>query len=160
MDDSGGEKKHMVDVLTETQALFAGFSIGDFFPEWKWLNTVTGLNRRLTKNLEELKTVCNEIIEEHVKEKEGEDFVDVLLRVQKRTDLEVPITDDNLKALVLVSIHKICLYGKKQKTKSLCLSKKTKNLSQYYGLCLECLYFDGIQFNWIELNPNITFGNL
>ncbi|GKG31956.1 hypothetical protein Tco_0426906, partial [Tanacetum coccineum] len=30
-----------------------------------------------------------------------EDFVDVLLRVQKQHDLEVPITDDNLKALVL-----------------------------------------------------------
>ena len=127
MDDSGGEKKHMVDVLTETQALFAGFSIGDFFPEWKWLNTVTGLNRRLTKNLEELKTVCNEIIEEHLKEKkEGEDFVDVLLRVQKRTDLEVAITDDNLKALVLVSIHKICLYGKKTKNKKSVFQKHNK----------------------------------
>ncbi|CAN1295317.1 Costunolide synthase [Linum perenne] len=30
-----------------------------------------------------------------------EDFVDVLLDVQKRDDLDVPITDDNLKALVL-----------------------------------------------------------
>ncbi|WJZ81522.1 hypothetical protein VitviT2T_001361 [Vitis vinifera] len=104
MDDSEGEKKHMVDVLTETQALFAGFCIGDFFPDWKWLNSITGLNRRLRKNLEELIAVCNEIIEEHVNEKkEREDFVGVLLRVQKRKDLEVAITDDNLKALVLVS---------------------------------------------------------
>ena len=31
MDDFEGEKKHMVDVLTETQALFVGFCIGDFF---------------------------------------------------------------------------------------------------------------------------------
>ena len=44
MDDSEGEKKHMVDVLTETQALFAGFCIGDFFLDWKWLNSITGLN--------------------------------------------------------------------------------------------------------------------
>lgn len=29
-----------------------------------------------------------------------------------------------------------------------------------FTLCLESLYFDGIQCNWIELNPNITFGNL
>ena len=29
-----------------------------------------------------------------------------------------------------------------------------------FTLCLESLYFDGIQFNWIELNPNITFGNV
>ncbi|KAJ9709673.1 hypothetical protein PVL29_001245 [Vitis rotundifolia] len=102
MDDSEGEKKHIVDVLTETQALFGGFCIGDFFPDWKWLNTITGFNRRLRKNLEDLIAVYNEIIEEHVnEEKEREDFVGVLLRVQKRKDLEVAITDDNMKAIVL-----------------------------------------------------------
>ncbi|KAF2286557.1 hypothetical protein GH714_017643 [Hevea brasiliensis] len=36
-------------------------------------------------------------------------FVDVLLRVQKRKDLEVPITDDNLKALVLVSYDQVLI---------------------------------------------------
>ncbi|KAL6350165.1 hypothetical protein AAG906_004105 [Vitis piasezkii] len=78
--------------------MYLGFQYS--FQDWKWLNTITGLNRRLRKNLEELIAVCNEIIEEHVNEKkEREDFVDVLLRVQKRKDLEVAITDDNLKAL-------------------------------------------------------------
>lgn len=32
----------------------------------------------------------------------GEDFVDVLIRVQRREDLVVPITDDKLKAFDLV----------------------------------------------------------
>ncbi|KAL3511395.1 hypothetical protein ACH5RR_030796 [Cinchona calisaya] len=35
---------------------------------------------------------------------EKKDFVDVLLRVQKQDDLEVPITDNNLEALVLRNV--------------------------------------------------------
>ncbi|KDP26737.1 hypothetical protein JCGZ_17895 [Jatropha curcas] len=101
-----GKEGKMVNVLTETQALFAGFCIGDFFPDWEWVNSVSGYKKRLMKNLEDLRAVCDDIIEEHLKKKmesddEKEDFVDVLLRVQKREDLEVPISDDNLKALVL-----------------------------------------------------------
>lgn len=102
-----GVGKNLVDVLTETQELLAGFCVGDFYPSWGWVNSVSGFKRRLERNLEDLRRVCDEIIEEHIKkerrENEGEDFVDVLLRVQKQENLEVPITDDNLKALVLVS---------------------------------------------------------
>ncbi|OMO60366.1 Cytochrome P450 [Corchorus capsularis] len=100
-----GQKRHLARVLTETQDLFAGFCVGDFYPEWKWVHSVSGYKKRLMKNLEELRKVCEEIIEEHShpRDENKEDFVDVLLRVQKRDDLEVPITDDNLKALVLVS---------------------------------------------------------
>ena len=101
-----GQKRHLVGVLTETQALFAGFCLGDFFPGWDWVDSLCGYTKRLSKNLEDLRAVCEEIIEQHVKEQGvsngKEDFVDVLLRVQQREDLEVPITDDNLKALVLV----------------------------------------------------------
>jgi cytochrome P450 len=97
-------------VLAETQDLFAGFSVGDFFPELEPVaSTVTGLRRRLKSCLADLREVCDEIIEEHVSGKRvripgdrDEDFVDVLLRVQKSPDLEIPLTDDNLKALVLV----------------------------------------------------------
>lgn len=72
------------------------------------MNSVTGLKRRLEKNLEDLRGVCDDIIREHEERgeegrgEEREDFVDVLLRVQRSEGLEVPITDDNLKALVLV----------------------------------------------------------
>ncbi|KAL0004432.1 hypothetical protein SO802_011993 [Lithocarpus litseifolius] len=100
-----GQKRHLVGVLTETQALFAGFCLGDFFPGWDWVDSLSGYTKRLSKNLGDLRAVCEEIIEEHLKEQGvsngKEDFVDVLLRVQQRKDLEVPITDDNLKALVL-----------------------------------------------------------
>uniref|UniRef100_A0A2N9IAE5 Cytochrome P450 n=1 Tax=Fagus sylvatica TaxID=28930 RepID=A0A2N9IAE5_FAGSY len=108
-EESGeGQKRHLVGVMTETQELFGGFCLGDFFPDWEWVNSLSGYKKRLSRNLEDLRAVCEEIIEEHVKKEQDsyggdgkEDFVDVLLRVQQREDLEVPITDDNLKALVL-----------------------------------------------------------
>nr|XP_010930035.1 tryptamine 5-hydroxylase [Elaeis guineensis] len=94
------------EVLVESQALFAGFTVGDFFPGLEWVNSATGLRRRLEKNRDDLSAVCDEIIADHQRriggpDREEEDFLDVLLRIQKSPDLEVPITDDNLKALVL-----------------------------------------------------------
>ncbi|KAG5584989.1 hypothetical protein H5410_045423 [Solanum commersonii] len=101
--------RDLVSVLTETQALLAGFCLGDFFPDWEWVNWLSGMKKRLMNNLKDLREVCDEIIDEHLMKKRdddqngdgSEDFVDVLLRVQKRDDLQVPITDDNLKALIL-----------------------------------------------------------
>ncbi|CAH9108473.1 unnamed protein product [Cuscuta europaea] len=104
----GREKKDLVGVLTETQALLAGFCLGDFFPRWEWVNVVSGMKRRLMNNLRDLREVCNEIIDDHLRraaDGRREDFVDVLLKVQKRNDLEVRITDDNLKALVMVHLY-------------------------------------------------------
>ncbi|MCD7463725.1 hypothetical protein HAX54_051284 [Datura stramonium] len=63
------------------------------------------MKRRLMNNLKDLRAVCEEIIQEHVERRDekgdASDFVDVLLSVQKRDDLQVPITHDNLKALIL-----------------------------------------------------------
>jgi cytochrome P450 len=105
-----GKDDKLAAVLAEAQDLFAGFTIGDFYPQLEpFASTVTGLRRRLKSCLADLREVCDDIVEEHVSGKHqripgdrDEDFVDVLLRVQKQPDLEVPLTDDNLKALVLV----------------------------------------------------------
>ncbi|KAL9274525.1 Tryptamine 5-hydroxylase-like protein [Drosera capensis] len=98
-----GGGRGLVDVLTETQELFAG---------WRWLDVMTGYRKRLERNLSDLRRVCDEIIQEHLMKNkenggdEGEDFVDVLLRAQRQEDLEIPITDDNLKALVMGQIRR------------------------------------------------------
>ncbi|KAI8023172.1 Tryptamine 5-hydroxylase [Camellia lanceoleosa] len=75
MGESRGEERQKPDlatILTERQSLLAGFCIGNFFPEWAWVNSVSGMKRRLKKNLEELREVCDEIISEHVKKRERE----------------------------------------------------------------------------------------
>ncbi|CAL5396014.1 unnamed protein product [Camellia sinensis] len=103
MGESRGEERKKPDlatILTETQSLLAGFCIGHFFPEWERVNSVSGMKRRL-KNLEELREVCDEHVKKRERKGNIQDFVEVLLRVQERDDLEVPITHDNLKALVL-----------------------------------------------------------
>ena len=58
-----GQKRHLVGVLTETQASFVGFCLGDFFLGWDWVDSLSGYTKRLSKNLEDLRAVCEEIIE-------------------------------------------------------------------------------------------------
>ncbi|KAG2563929.1 hypothetical protein PVAP13_8KG375400 [Panicum virgatum] len=97
-------------VFAEANELFAGFTAGDFFPELEPIvSAVTGVRRRLNSCLADLCEFCDDIIDELISGKRertsgddgNEDFVDALLRLQKSPDLEVPLTDDNIKALVL-----------------------------------------------------------
>lgn len=113
VNEEGKKSNNLASVFTESQELLSGFCIGDFFPEWGWLSSLSGFTRRLRKNTQDLTVAIDEIISEHLFRKQATDdsgsslmdgdgdFIDVLLRVQQRDDLEVPITDDNLKALVL-----------------------------------------------------------
>ncbi|KAH7515015.1 hypothetical protein FEM48_Zijuj11G0151400 [Ziziphus jujuba var. spinosa] len=94
--------------------LLSGLCIGDLFPEWKWINSMSGMKKRLEKNLNDLRKICDGMINERLQNNEsktttttttmgnnGEDFLDILLQMQQRDDLEVPITDENIKALVM-----------------------------------------------------------
>lgn len=98
--------RRLNEILTETQALFAGFCIADFFPSLRLLDAVTGFTWRLKKHRRDLGRISSEIIAEHVDTRRPppahEDFVDVLLRAQREGKLQPPITDDNIKALILV----------------------------------------------------------
>ncbi|CAM0870913.1 unnamed protein product [Alopecurus aequalis] len=100
-----GKEDRLATVLAEAQYLLAGFTIGDFFPELEPIaSTITGLRRRLKKCQADLRAISQNIIDDHISQRTGdqaEDFVDVLLRIQKSSDLDVPLTDDNLMGLVL-----------------------------------------------------------
>ncbi|OEL22514.1 Cytochrome P450 71A1 [Dichanthelium oligosanthes] len=70
--------------------------------------TVMGLRGLLKNCLADLCEFCDDIIDELISGKRerisgdgDQDFVDALLRLQKSPDIEVPLTDDNIKALVL-----------------------------------------------------------
>lgn len=49
-----GQKRHLVGVLIETQAMFARFCLGDFFLGWDWVDSLSGYMKRLSKSLEDL----------------------------------------------------------------------------------------------------------
>ncbi|CAL9095251.1 unnamed protein product [Musa acuminata var. zebrina] len=111
------EKRGFQSMLHEYQVLLGGFSVGDFMPSLDWLNAVTGLKKRLEGTFRRFDEFFDQIIEDHIterrrrrkKKKGGEeeeeeevmDLVDVLLDVQENESSEMPLTMDNVKAVIL-----------------------------------------------------------
>lgn len=92
-------------MLEEYQELLGGFSIGDFFPSFEFLHTVTGMKSRLERTFKSFDKFFDEVIKEHLdpeREKgEHKDLVDVLLEIQMNGSAEMPLTMDNVKAIML-----------------------------------------------------------
>ncbi|XP_038979052.1 cytochrome P450 71AP13-like [Phoenix dactylifera] len=92
-------------MLEEYQALLGGFSLADFYPSLEWVNAVTGMKRRLARTFKRFDCLFDEIIEEHRKRRkrseEDKDLVDLLLDIHKDGSLEMPLTMDNVKAIIL-----------------------------------------------------------
>ncbi|KAJ8475615.1 hypothetical protein OPV22_019342 [Ensete ventricosum] len=106
-------------MLHEYQVLLGGFSVGDFMPSLDWLNAVTGMKRRLEGTFRRFDEFFDQIIEDHItrrtrprkknkikgaeeeEEEEVMDLVDVLLDAQANESSELPLTMDNVKAVIL-----------------------------------------------------------
>ncbi|KAL5545347.1 hypothetical protein UlMin_009131 [Ulmus minor] len=85
---------------------FGAFSVGDFFPSFKWIDVVRGLNRSLESTFKILDSFNDRVIEEHRKIKangecETKDFLDVLLQIQRDGMHDIDLTRDHLKAILL-----------------------------------------------------------
>jgi cytochrome P450 len=83
----------------------SGFSLAEFYPSVRILQVMSGRRRTLENIRERMDTVLQRILDEHkdagnIRKTGEEDLVDVLLRIQKNGELKVPITDDNIKAVV------------------------------------------------------------
>ncbi|KAL5769326.1 hypothetical protein ACOSQ2_016109 [Xanthoceras sorbifolium] len=102
----------------EIVSLAGGFGLLEMFPSLKFLLVINGMKAKVVKIHEEVYKILDNIIDEHrgkattitsteqhVKDElENEDLVDVLLRIQKSDTLEVPITNEDIKAVIWVSI--------------------------------------------------------
>ncbi|GMP65103.1 hypothetical protein CsSME_00026058 [Camellia sinensis var. sinensis] len=105
------DQEEFIEVMDEALKLFGGFSVADMYPSVKLLQVMSGMRRKLEKLHKRVDQILENIVNEHRQRKmeresgrgEAEDLVDVLLRVQKGGDLEFPLTDDNIKAVILVS---------------------------------------------------------
>ncbi|XP_040988343.1 cytochrome P450 71A9-like [Juglans microcarpa x Juglans regia] len=102
--DGGGSdsKSGVYQTLRETQELVGGFYIAEFFPWMGWLNKFNGQEARVEKNFRQLDEFYEKVIEEHRSPKPGndEDLVDVLLRLQKDSNQEIPLHIDQIKAVL------------------------------------------------------------
>ncbi|KAK3002527.1 hypothetical protein RJ639_022005 [Escallonia herrerae] len=90
-----------------------GFDVADLFPSKKFLHVLTGLRPKLLKIHYKLDKILDNIISErreilasiqkgNTDSKEGEGLIDVLLRLQESSGLELPITSNNVKVVIMV----------------------------------------------------------
>ncbi|XP_049379017.1 premnaspirodiene oxygenase-like [Solanum stenotomum] len=98
-------------ILKEVLLLGAGFFVGDLFPTWKLLHNLRGEKTRMVNAHKKVDAVMEEILNEHIKNKAAgkkgngefgdEDLVDVFLRVKENSQLQFPIANENIKAVIL-----------------------------------------------------------
>nr|UHB15522.1 cytochrome P450 [Paris polyphylla] len=90
----------------ENSALLGKFHVEDFLPWLSWLDVFFGLNARAERISKEWDDVFEETIRDHAErakgnEHEGDDFIDVLLSLQKNPDMDYILNKGNMKALLM-----------------------------------------------------------
>ncbi|XP_077246508.1 cytochrome P450 71A1-like [Tasmannia lanceolata] len=103
----GGDGENRYAGLVRQIAIMLGlFCVGDYFPSLGWIDVLTGLDSRMKKTFRAFDSLLDQVIEEHLDPQRdeqimGKDFVDVMLDVQKESNLQnIHITKDNLKAII------------------------------------------------------------
>ncbi|CAK9166890.1 unnamed protein product [Ilex paraguariensis] len=106
------DQEAFVSLVEEVVKLAGGFSLCDMYPSFKFLQLISGMRPRLEKLHKRIDEILENIVNDH-KEKNmttktgeeaaEEDLVDVLLKFLKHGDLQVPLTDRNIKAVLFVS---------------------------------------------------------
>ncbi|KAJ8754909.1 hypothetical protein K2173_015421 [Erythroxylum novogranatense] len=101
-DDQGA----FISAIHKVVELAAGFSVVDMYPSIKVLQLLSGMRSKLVRLHKETDRILESIINEHRNRKTEkssyeEDLVDVLLRLQKEGGLDFPLSDDNIKSVIL-----------------------------------------------------------
>ncbi|KAL3529972.1 hypothetical protein ACH5RR_009294 [Cinchona calisaya] len=107
------DQYEFVQLMKQVAALGGGFDIADLFPSCKILHFFSRMVPRLLKVHHKMDIIFEKVINEHIenqsRKKEGvaksgqEDLIDVLLRIKDSGDLQFPITNNNIKAIIFVS---------------------------------------------------------
>ncbi|XP_054816316.1 cytochrome P450 71D10-like [Prosopis cineraria] len=109
----------VLSILQRTVGLASGFKIADLFPSLKILPVITGMKAKIEKLHRDCDRILQDVITDHEEKKniirnkndddddpdvvnhQEEDLVDVLLKIQKDNDLEIQLSYDNIKAVIL-----------------------------------------------------------
>ncbi|KAK8918724.1 Cytochrome P450 71D7 [Platanthera zijinensis] len=92
--------------ITGVDKLASGLNFPDLFPSMPFIARITGFQRKLEECHQNLEQIREEIIKEHRKNQEGlrpfavDDIIEVLLRIQVENNLQIPLTDDHIKAVI------------------------------------------------------------
>ncbi|CAL0306940.1 unnamed protein product [Lupinus luteus] len=98
----------LISLLQKGVELTGGMDVADFFPSLKPIHFITGMKGKLESVHKKLDMMLENIIMEHHEKMtsskhgkgEAENIVDVLLRVKENGSLDVPVTNDNIKAVI------------------------------------------------------------
>ncbi|KAH0456063.1 hypothetical protein IEQ34_013970 [Dendrobium chrysotoxum] len=108
------QQKKFLNAMKEAFKHLSGFSIVDFYPSLRFIGELMGLRAWLERVHQHLDEILEEIFEEHqAKNLRGdgidEDIVDGLLRLANHGELDISLTIDNIKAVILVSNSSLTL---------------------------------------------------
>ncbi|KAK3134188.1 hypothetical protein QOZ80_6AG0546090 [Eleusine coracana subsp. coracana] len=94
-------------LLERSVKLFARMSLPDLYPSSRLAMLVSRMPGRMRRQREELVGFMDAIVRDHEENKatggddaNKEDLLDVLLRIRREGDLQVPITTDNIKSVI------------------------------------------------------------
>ncbi|KAI0516222.1 hypothetical protein KFK09_008894 [Dendrobium nobile] len=100
------QQKRFLLAIKKMYDYFSGFNLIDLFPSWSFVGEISGLRHGMEKVHKEMDGILNEIIEEHEMKKSdeddiNEDLVDVLLRIKRNGEMDLSLTMENVKAVIL-----------------------------------------------------------
>lgn len=104
-------RERFILAMKDTIKLLPMLRVADLFPSLSFLiSSFDGSSFKMKRLHQEMDRILDEIIAEHSAKKVTgsemeEDLVDVLLRIQEKGELEVPLSTDNIKAVILVTIY-------------------------------------------------------
>ncbi|KAH7839048.1 hypothetical protein Vadar_034218 [Vaccinium darrowii] len=105
-EDEGSDRSMFENLLSDSQAVSASFYFSDYFPCLGWVDRLTGKLNQLDKTLKALHSFFQGMVDEHMMSDEKktkfeqEDFIDVLLQLQKDGSSPIKLTSDHIKALL------------------------------------------------------------
>lgn len=107
-------QEDFISIVLENIKIASGFHIADLYPSVKFIQIISEMSPKIRKNQKRNDLILDNIIDEHKKNREKmqididgeetkEDLVDVLLRVQESRDFGTPLTNNNIKSVIMVS---------------------------------------------------------
>jgi len=99
--------------MKEFLRLSSGLSLAEAYPSIKVLPLITGMKQKFENLFQQSEKVVQGILDDHKErmmvettcqgQEEEEDFVTALLKLQKNGDLEIPLADADIKAVIWVT---------------------------------------------------------
>lgn len=114
------DRETLISMLKKAVVLAGGFDMADLFPSLKILNIINWNKYKLLRMRRKMDSILDRLIDDHkdnlVTSNNGngelgsEDLVDVLLRLKQSGEFEFPIANNNIKAVLFVSIFGLKIF--------------------------------------------------